>query len=105
MKRMEYNIRNCAQCNAEFIPKAHNGIYCSIDCRKIVTNANVLAKYYENKAILSGDTQRLCKRKNCSTILSRYNKEDLCEAHKIDRYIKRLSKWGWDEAALRKEYE
>jgi hypothetical protein len=102
---MEYEDRVCDECGLIFTPKAHNGKYCSIGCRKIATNKKVLDRYYENKDRLSGATQKVCKRKGCKTILSRYNKEDICEAHKVDRFVKRLGRWGWDEDKLREEYQ
>jgi hypothetical protein len=102
---MEYEDRSCDECGIEFTPKAHNGKYCSAKCRKRATNKKVLDRYYENKERLAGRKQKICKRKNCTTVLSRYNTEDICEAHKIDRFIKRLSRWGWDEEQLRKELE
>ena len=102
---MEYDIRVCGQCGASFQPKAHNGKYCSVGCRKVATNKKVLDRYYENKDRLSGKNSKVCRRRGCKTILSRYNKEDICEAHKIDRFVKRLGRWGWDEEQLRREYD
>ena len=102
---MEYENRQCVECSIIFKPIAHNGIYCSADCRKVATNKKVLQKYYDNKARRSGEVSKKCKYRGCKTILSRYNKEDICEAHKIERFIKRLKKWGWDEEMLRREME
>jgi hypothetical protein len=47
--------------------------------------------------------KRVCKTSKCSTVLSRYNKEDICEQCKGERFIKRLVSWGYDEEKLRKE--
>jgi hypothetical protein len=101
---MEYENRICAECGLEFTPKAHNGIYCSVECRKQSTNKKVLERYYSNRDRLAGKNQKVCRRKGCNTILSRYNAEDICEAHKIDRFVKRLGKWGWDEDEVWKEF-
>jgi len=104
IRTMEYDVILCGECGVEFSPKAHNGKYCSVDCRKVATNKKVLDRYYENKDRRSGKNQKKCSRKGCTTILSRYNAEDICEAHKIDRFAKRLGKWGWDEQKIREEY-
>lgn len=88
-------------CGKEFIAKVYNAIYCSVDCRKVVTNKKLLEKYYENKK--NKTIKRICKTKNCTTVLSRYNKENICEHCKKERYIKRLVSWGYDEDKLRKE--
>lgn len=92
-----------AECQEIFEPQVHNAIYCSVECRKIVTNKNVLDRYYEKKEIRS-NKNRVCKNKGCSTILSIYNDEDICEPCKTERLIKRLSSWGWDEEALREDW-
>ena len=47
--------------------------------------------------------KRICKTPNCNTILSRYNKEKICENCKRERYIKRLMSWGWSEKQARGE--
>lgn len=59
----------------EFTPKTHNQKYCSDDCCRIATNKKIMEKYYEKKAIRSGQ-KRLCK--SCSSSLSRYNTLDIC---------------------------
>lgn len=99
----EGELRNCAnnECNKEFIAKVYNTIYCSTDCRKIITNKKLLENYYRKKE--NKTKKRVCKTKECTTILSKYNKEDICELCKTERYIKRLVGWGWDEKKLRDE--
>jgi uncharacterized paraquat-inducible protein A len=62
-----------------------------------------LDNYYKNKA--KKNDKRVCDSKNCDTILSSYNKEDICERCKRERYINRLVSWGWDEEGLRREFE
>ncbi len=102
---MELPERLCANeyCGKPFEPQVHNAIYCSVECRKVVTNKNVLDKYYEKKE-RKNSKKRVCKNKECSTILSSYNEEDICEPCKTERLIARLSSWGWDEAKLREDW-
>lgn len=105
---MTENIRFCAnpECGSGFKPAAHNAIYCSDECRKLITNQNVLNKYYENKEQKERirTEKRICGNDGCSTILSIYNDEAICEAHKTERLIKRLADWGWDEDDLREDW-
>lgn len=98
-----HEVRACANddCYEVFIAKSYNAIYCSAECRKICTNKKLLEKYHENKR--QKNKKRICKTATCDTILSRYNKENICEACKKERFIKRLVSWGWDEEKLRKE--
>jgi hypothetical protein len=65
-------------CNNEFTPKTHNQKYCSDECCRIATNENIKKAYYEKKARLSGK-KRVCKSKDCESILSRYNDSNICE--------------------------
>jgi hypothetical protein len=97
--------RICAnsECLKVYEPNVHNSIYCNIECRKIVTNKNVLNRYYEKKE-RKADKTRICKTKSCQTILSSYNEENICEACKTERLIKRLVGWGWDENKLRDDW-
>lgn len=90
------------ECFVEFKPKTYNAIFCSKECRRLATNKKLLEKYYEAKN--NKFKKRICKTKNCTTILSSYNKEDICEACKTERYIKRLVSWGWSEDQLRNEF-
>jgi hypothetical protein len=59
----------------EFTPKTHNQKYCGDDCCRIATNKKIMEKYYEKKAIRSGQ-KRYCK--SCKASLSRYNTLDIC---------------------------
>lgn len=102
---MEKKICAREECGDLFEPKAHNGKYCSIDCRKISTNAKVLKRYYDKKALKGGKDKRVCKNKSCDTILSKYNKEDICEHCKTKRLKKRLKRWGWDDAQVDRKIE
>lgn len=89
------------ECKKIFIAKVYNAIYCSPECRRIVTNKNLLAAYYEKKS--NKDKKRICKTDGCGTVLSRYNKEKICEGCKRERYVKRLMSWGWSEKHARGE--
>ncbi len=89
------------ECSSSFIANVYNAVYCSPECRRVVTNKKLLKNYYEQKE--NKKTKRFCKTKNCSTILSKYNKENICEQCKVERYIKRLVSWGYDEKKLKKE--
>lgn len=94
---------NNEECSNTFVPKTYNAIFCSSDCRRVVTNKKLLEKYYESKS--KKNSKRVCHTENCDTVLSRYNKEDICERCKTERYIKRLVSWGWDEKKIRDEYK
>lgn len=95
--------RECSNpdCGKKFVAKVYNTIYCSTDCRKIITNKKLLDNYYKKKE--NKNKKRVCETENCSTVLSRYNEEDICEQCKTERYIQRLVSWGWDEKKLRDE--
>lgn len=70
-------IITCARkdCTARFEKKKHNQKYCSSECCRIATNANIMAKYYENQARLAG-VVRHCA--GCSAKLSKYNPDVVC---------------------------
>jgi len=82
--------RVCANvdCKNKFTAKVYNTIYCSAECRKIVTNKKLLENYYEKKK--NRQTKRICKTDGCDTILSRYNDEKICEACKKKDSLKDL---------------
>lgn len=100
---MQKEVRICKnnKCKKKFAAKVYNSVYCSAECRRIVTNEKLLKNYHDRKK--NKNKKRICKTSNCNTILSRYNKENICEKCKQNRYIKRLAGWGWDEAQLREE--
>lgn len=102
---MDLEPRICAnqECGLVFEPQVHNAIYCSVECRKIITNKNVLDRYYEKKARRSSK-KRVCKNKGCNTILSMYNDENICEPCKTTRLIDRLVSWGWDREKLEDDW-
>ena len=64
------------ECLKEFRPGAHNQIYCSSECCKIVTDKKIMERYYEKKAL--GAAKRVCKTYGCAIVLSRYNKTKIC---------------------------
>lgn len=82
------------ECATSFTKSVHNQIYCSPECCKIVTNKRLVEQYHERKN--TSGKGRVCNRKDCSTILSRYNKELICELCKFKRFRRRLDRWGWD---------
>jgi hypothetical protein len=59
----------------EFTPKTHNQKYCSDECCRVATNKKIMEKYYEKKAIRSGQ-KRYCT--SCKSPLSRYNTLSVC---------------------------
>jgi hypothetical protein len=63
-------------CKKEFTPKTHNQKYCKEECCRVSTNARIMEKYYEKKAIRNGTLVKRCKSCNCS--LSRFNSSNLC---------------------------
>ena len=97
----EKRVCSNGDCKKEFVAKVYNATYCSPECRKIITNKKLLESYHTKKA--NKHKKRICKTKDCTTILSSYNKEDICEACKEDRYVQRLVSWGWDEEKIRKD--
>lgn len=56
--------------------KVHNKIYCSAECCRIQTNANIAEQYHNNKRRLAGEV-RLCSQCRESQ-LSRYNEGTVC---------------------------
>jgi len=66
------------KCDNEFTPKTHNMKYCSDECCRVATNEKLKQAYYEKKARLAG-LKRVCKNKNCGSVLSRYNNSNICE--------------------------
>ena len=96
-------VRTCSNpdCQKEFLAKVYNTIYCSPECRKVITNKKLLDNYYRRKE--NKTKKRVCITKTCNTVLSRYNDEDICEQCKSERFIQRLVGWGWDEESLRNE--
>lgn len=101
MFKQEERICDNPECSKSFVAKVYNALYCSAECRRVITNKKLLEKYYQNKE--NKTKKRVCKTSNCLTVLSKYNKENICEQCKKERFIKRLVSWGYDEEKLRKE--
>jgi len=102
-KVSSYKQCDNSNCGKKFMPKVYNAIYCSAECRKIITNQKVLQRYYDKKERLR--SRRICKTDDCNTVLSRYNTEDICEQCKRERFIMRLVGWGWNEREVRRSFE
>lgn len=66
------------ECKKEFNAKTHNQKYCSDECCRIATNEKLKQDYYEKKARLAGK-KRICKGKECTVVLSRYNETNICD--------------------------
>lgn len=65
------------KCRKEFIKTTHNQKYHDNECCKIATSEKALARYYEKKA-RRGGVKRVCATPGCSTIMSRYNDDKIC---------------------------
>jgi len=102
---VEKQPRVCSNedCLELFAPKVHNAVYCSAECRKIVTNKKILDKYHQKKANKSLKN-RVCKTRGCETLLSNYNDENICGACQVERLKNRLEGWGWDRSKLDEEW-
>lgn len=103
-KVSSFSEKGClnSHCAKKFTPKTYNGVYCSPECRRDATNKKLLEKYHTNKE--NKKNKKVCATPGCTTILSSYNKEKICEQCKIERYIARLVSWGWDETQVRREF-
>ena len=96
MKKYEKKICSNTECKKKFEAKVYNAIYCSQECRRTVTNKNLLNNYYEKKR--NKHKKRVCAAKICTTVLSSYNKENICELCKQKRFADRLISWGCEES-------
>ena len=84
----ERRVCSWEKCNEEFTPVTSNQIYHSEECQRLATNARIMKKYYERKAIRGG-ARRICEYEGCSTLLSRYNESKTCGMHdKMDEQKK-----------------
>lgn len=82
----------CARdgCNEKFIKRAHNQRFCSGLCCQKETNKKLLEKYYANKKPLRKN--RKCRKRGCTTFLSKYNKGSICGTCKIKDEAKTLNR-------------
>lgn len=105
IQTMELKPRKCAynKCGKSFKPKVHNAKYHSAECRRLATNEKILKKYHDDKA--KRKRKRVCKTKGCTTVLSRYNLDSICESCKTNRLIDRLVGWGWNKDKLKNEWK
>lgn len=80
-------VVECAyeHCENKFDPQGKHGRkYCSAECSTKANNAKILKKYHERRARLKGG-RRICSTPGCSTPLSRYNDDDICNACDIKK--------------------
>lgn len=82
----------CARddCNKKFYKRVHNQKYCSSKCCQKATNAKLLKRYYEGKRPIPPN--RVCRSRGCKTVLSIYNKDDVCGSCRIKEDLKVLNK-------------
>ena len=66
MKKYEKKICSNPECKKKFEAKVYNAIYCSQECRRTVTNKNLLNNYYEKKR--NKHKKRVCAAKICTTV-------------------------------------
>lgn len=92
----EYSTCDREECDMGFLKAVHNQKYCSPECCRLATNQRLVEQYHAKRKARSGESKRVCNRKDCDTILSKYNKESICEHCKTKRFVKRLQKWGWE---------
>lgn len=88
----------CARedCEQSYYKAVHNQKYCSPECCRVVTNRRLIDQYHARKSKGKKGKERICNRKDCTTILSSYNSENICESCKTKRLHKRLERWGWN---------
>jgi hypothetical protein len=96
----ERRVCSWEKCEEEFTPVTSNQIYHSEECQRLATNARIMRKYYERKAIRQG-ARRVCEAPGCVTILSRYNDSKLCATHeakptvdKNKKLLESLKSWA-----------
>ncbi len=80
-------------CETEFEKKVHNQSFCGKEHCRIYTNARILAAYHSKKNKIT--TGRVCRSKDCNTLLSQYNPEDICSLCQQKQQVKKLEDWGW----------
>ena len=70
-------------CDNLFQARTHNQKFCSPECTRIQTNANLMEKYYDNQRRKRGEV-RICEKCNF-TKLSRWNPERVCGTCAVQR--------------------
>lgn len=95
-------MNTCARmgCEEPFTKKTHNQKYCSDECCRIATNAKIMERYYQNKALRSG-ARRNCE--ECGAKLSKYNLLTICatceaakESNRRLQVLEQVSVIVWD---------
>lgn len=76
-----------------FQKRVHNQSFCGRECCRIYTNARILAAYHSKKNKVT--TGRVCKSKDCTTLLSRYNEDEYCSSCQQKQYKSKMEGWGW----------
>jgi len=69
-------------CNVVFVKKTHNQRYHDDECCRLATNAKIMEKYYAKRAQRLG-LARWCE--ECSSPLSRYNSDTVCNACTVSK--------------------
>lgn len=89
---MNYGQAVCdnEKCDNTYSKRTSNQRYCGEECRKIVTNKNLMGKYHEEKDRKRGKVRHCSRCKE--TKLSRYNSSTICnncvaQAKKDDRDV------------------
>lgn len=72
------DFADCAlpECGKRFRKRSHNSRYCSPEHARIATNRKILERYHDKKKLPKRG--RVCKGKNCGTVLSVYNRSQYC---------------------------
>lgn len=73
-------------CDVVFAKKTHNQRYHDDECCRLATNAKIMQKYYQRRAQKLG-LARNCA--SCSSKLSRYNSDTICNSCKLNREVER----------------
>jgi len=76
IKEEEFETCHLEECNVVFKKTSHNRKFCSAEHTRIATNRKILKKYHDSKKPVKKG--RVCKSKDCKTVLSIYNKTDYC---------------------------
>jgi hypothetical protein len=94
MDKNRLTVCRLEECHNFFLKKVHNQAFCCRECCRVYTNARILAAYHEKKNRTM--TGRVCKKRGCKTILSRYNEGEYCSVHEQERHVAKLRGWGWE---------
>jgi hypothetical protein len=63
-------------CDNQYEKNTHNQKYCSRECLREASNAEIMKRYHERKSRRAKGSTRTCA--NCTARLSRYNDGILC---------------------------